>query len=97
MGLMVSRNIDLNEVFNHELAPIILSMFENSGEMRISKSKSILKRKLLIEPSVFTAATHEVSIFYDRAILWCKQWPIKGICLMKNENMYVHVHLVLNL
>ena len=44
IGLMVSGNIDLNEVFNHELAPITMSMFENSSEMRITKSKSILTR-----------------------------------------------------
>ena len=52
IGLMVSGNIDLNEVFNHELAPITMSMFENSSEMRITKSKSISKPKLLIEHSV---------------------------------------------
>ena len=48
---MVSRNIDLNEVFNHELARMAMSMYENSSEMRITKSKFILKRKL-IEHSV---------------------------------------------
>jgi hypothetical protein len=30
-----------------QLAPITMSMFENSGEMRLTKYKSILKRILL--------------------------------------------------
>ena len=43
MGLMASREIDLANVFHHELAPIPTSMFEDSGDMRITKTKSVLK------------------------------------------------------
>ena len=77
MGLMVSRNIDLHDVFNHELTPIPRSMFENSGEMRITKSKSTLKRNLQVENSVRTVAIPKVSIIDGCAILWCIHWPTK--------------------
>ena len=51
MGLMSSRDVDLTDVFSHELAPVPTSMFEDSGDMRITKSKSTLKRKLQVEQS----------------------------------------------
>ena len=51
MGLMSSRDIDLKDVFSHKLAPVPASMFEYSGDMRITKSKSTLKRKLQVEQS----------------------------------------------
>ena len=46
-ALMSSRAINLNEVLKYELAAVPTSIFdEKSGELRISKSKSILKRRL---------------------------------------------------
>ncbi|KAG0722059.1 hypothetical protein GWK47_045188 [Chionoecetes opilio] len=51
MGLMSSRDIDLKELFSHELAPVPTSMFEDNGDMRITKSKSSLKQKLRLEQS----------------------------------------------
>ena len=58
----------LPDVFNHEHAPMSASMFENSGEMKIPKSKSTSKRKLQVEHSVRTAAIPEVSISDCNAI-----------------------------
>ncbi|KAG0710302.1 hypothetical protein GWK47_023103 [Chionoecetes opilio] len=51
MGLVSSRDIDLKELFSHELAPVPTSMFEDNGDMRITKSKSSLKQKLRLEQS----------------------------------------------
>ena len=51
MGLMSSRDIDLKELFFHELAPVPTSMFEGNGDMRITKSKAKLKQKLQVEQS----------------------------------------------
>ena len=62
MGLMSSREVDLTDVFSHELAPVPTSMFEDSGDMRITKSKSTLKRKLQVEQSSRTLPTHETSL-----------------------------------
>ena len=39
MGLMSSRDVDLTDVFSHEPAPVPTSMFEDNGDMRITKSK----------------------------------------------------------
>ena len=57
MRLMSSRDVDLKDLFSHELAPVPTSMFEDSGEMRITKSKSTLKRKLQVEQSSRTLST----------------------------------------
>ena len=49
MGLTASSEINLASVFSHELAPRPTSMLEDSGDMRITKSKSVLKQKLSVE------------------------------------------------
>jgi len=48
MGLMSSRDIDLRELFFHELAPVPTSIFEGNGDMRITKSKAKPKQKLQV-------------------------------------------------
>ena len=35
MGLMSSRDVDIKDVFSHELAPVPTSMFEDSGDIRV--------------------------------------------------------------
>ena len=46
LGSMSTRTIIPNDVLNHELAAVPTSIFdEKNGELRISTSKSILKRK----------------------------------------------------
>ncbi len=90
MGLMSSREVDLTDVFSHELAPVPPSMFEDSGDMRITKSKSTLKRKLQVEQSSRTLPTHETSLltavrFYGKfngqnmvqsKTMWTMYWSI---------------------
>ena len=46
-----SRDIDIKKVLNHELAPVPLSMFHDSGAMRIGKAKSDLKKRLVKKAS----------------------------------------------
>ena len=49
-ALMSTRAINLNDVMKNELAAVLTSVFdEKCGELRISKSKSILKRRLQVE------------------------------------------------
>ena len=49
-ALTSTRAINLNDVLKYELAAVPTSIFdEKSGELRISKSKSILKRRLQVE------------------------------------------------
>ena len=75
---MSSRDVDLKDVFSHELAPVSTSMFEDSGEMRITKSKSTLKRKLQVEQSSRTLPTPGTIVVDGCAILWTIQWPKHG-------------------
>ena len=75
MGLMSSCDVDLKDVFSHEVAPVPTSMFEDSGDMRITTSKSTLKRKLQVEQSSRPMPTHETIVVDGCAILWTLQWP----------------------
>ena len=75
---MSSRDVDLKDVFSHELAPVPTSMFEDSGDMRITKSKSTLKRKLQVQQSSRTLPTPETIVVDGCAILWTIQWPKHG-------------------
>lgn len=52
IGLQASgRDVDIKDVLGHELAPVPTSMFDDTGEMRIAKSKSTLKKILQVEVS----------------------------------------------
>jgi hypothetical protein len=46
MGLMHSRSIDLEDIFHHELAPIPTSLFEDSGDMTITKTKFNIEEEI---------------------------------------------------
>ena len=57
MALMSTRAIDLNDVLNYELAAVPTPLFDEKSGLRISMSKSILKRKHQVEvtnPSIGT-------------------------------------------
>ena len=43
MCLMITREIDLQELFEHELFPVPTAMLDDDGEMSIVKLKSVLK------------------------------------------------------
>ena len=53
-------------------------MFEDSGDMRITKPKSTMKRKLQVEQSSRTLPTPETIVVDGCAILWTIQWPKHG-------------------
>lgn len=51
-GLQASgREVDLQDVLSYELSPIPTSLFHDSGEMRIYKSKSDLKNSTEVKVS----------------------------------------------
>ena len=78
MGLLSHREMQLSNLLYHELAPFPLSMFDDSGEMRICKSKSVLKNKLQAEISKRTAGKPNTFIVDACAILWIIHWPTQG-------------------
>lgn len=74
MGLITKRYINLKKLFNHELAPLPTSMFNDNGEMRAT-SKSVLKRKLHQHQSNRNTRDPDVIIIDGCAILWSIHWP----------------------
>ena len=79
MALMSIRAINLNDVLKYELAAVPTSIFDgNSAELRISKSKSILKRRLQVEVTNPSRGTGDAVVIDGCAILWVLQWPSKG-------------------
>ena len=73
-ALMSTRAINLNDVLKYELASVPTSICsENSGELRISKSKSILKRRLQVEVTNPSRGTGDAVIIDGCAILWVPQ------------------------
>ena len=84
MGIAASRELDLKQVFQHELAPVPTSMFKDNGDMRITKTKSTLKNKLQVKQIVRTvckqpASLPEVTIIDGCALLWVISWPSQGV------------------
>lgn len=76
-----SRDIDIQDVMSHELSPVPTSMFQDSGKMRICKSKADLKNRLsrLESSRVADATTHGATILDGSAVLWVVHWPAKGV------------------
>ena len=72
------RDIDIKDVLGHELAPVPTSMFDDTGDMRIAKSKSTLKKILQVEVSDRVAGGANVSVLDGSAILWVVPWPADG-------------------
>jgi hypothetical protein len=54
--------VDIKDVLAHELAPIPTSMFTETGEMRCSKAKSVLKNQLKREVSSRNAPNRYITI-----------------------------------
>ena len=84
MGIAASRELDLKQVFQHELAPVPTSMFKDNGDMRITKTKSTLKNKLQVKQPVRTvckqpASLPEVTIIDGCALLWVISWPSQAV------------------
>ena len=68
---MSTRAIILNDVLKYELAAVPTSIFEEkSGEFRISKSKSILKRILQVEVTNPSIGTGDTVVIDGCVILW---------------------------
>ena len=79
MALMSTRASNLNDVLKYELAAVPTSIFdEKSGELRTSKSKSILKRRLQVEVTNPSRGIGDAVVIDGCAILWVLQWPSKG-------------------
>lgn len=77
LGLQHVRDVNLKDVMKFELAATP-SMFEENGDMRITKTKSILKKKLQVEVSDRLSSSPDAFIIDGCAVLWVIRWPTKG-------------------
>ena len=76
-ALMNSRAINLNDVLKYELAAVPTSIFhEKSGELRISTSKSTLKRKLQVEVTNPSKRIRDAVVIDGCVILWMLKYVI---------------------
>ena len=71
------RDVDVNDVFSYELAPVPTAMFMKDG-MRICKAKSKIKRSLQIEVSRRNAGDADATVIDGSALLWTVHWPADG-------------------
>ena len=84
MALMSTRAINLNDVLNYELAAVPTSIFDEKSGLRISTSKSILKRnrwKLPIRQSVF----EKLWLLVDVPDSVCSNGPAKDSSLICHQ------------
>ena len=59
------RDVNMKDVLSYELASTPPSLFDKSGEMRITKAKATLKAKLQVEQSVrFSTAPDGIVVLY---------------------------------
>ena len=81
IGLQASsrETIDIRNLLSHELSPVPTSMFTDSGDMRIGKSKTQLKTQLQVELST-RKDSHEIQcrVLDGSAVLWVIHWPLNG-------------------
>ena len=74
MCLLNVDQISLDDLFNYELAPVLTSLFTDTGEARYPKGKSTLKKKLKVEVSTRTYDA-DVMILDGCAVLYHIHWP----------------------
>ena len=81
IGLLSSgREIDLKDLFSHELAPVPVAMFNENG-MKICKTKSVLKRNLQVEMSNRTLHP-DSTVIVGSALLWPSEGTVNDFVTM---------------
>ncbi len=79
LALMNSRDIKVEYILSYELASVPTSMFDEiTRNLRIAKSKSLLKNKLQVKQSARATGQPDAIVMDDCAILWVVHWPSKG-------------------
>ena len=96
---MSTRVIILNGMLMYEPAAVPTSNFdEKSGDLSISPSKSIIKRKLQVEVTSPSRGIQYAVDIDGCAILWVLQWPSKGfindvmVNLIKYATNKMHIY-----
>ena len=77
--LLGTNQINWDDVFNYELAPVPTSLFHDSGDPRYNKTKNVLMNKLKVEES--SRSIHPDTVVIDGGgMLHSKiHWPSNGL------------------
>jgi len=79
IGLQASgRKLNLDDVLKYKLSPVPIAMFDSSGDMRVAKAKSTLKRQLQVEATMRHVSKNSSLIIDGSAMLWVISWPTNG-------------------
>ena len=93
MCLLSIGRITLEDVLKYELSPTLLSLFENTGEMRALKIKADLRNALQVDTSLHLQPKPNVVIIDGCAKLWATSWPTNDTVKDLAEALH---HLVLS-
>ena len=85
------RDVNMKDVLGYELSHVPPSMFDKTGDMRISKAKSTLKAKLQVELTMRRTASPKATVLDGCAILWVIRWPAHGIVKDFVENLFEYI------
>ena len=91
MCLIGLKQIDLETALKYELAPVPTAMFEDDGNMRYPKSKSVLKTTLEVETSTCSIPAPDTLVIDGSAIFWTLAWPKEGTVTDLMELMYDYI------
>ena len=73
------RSVDIADLLAHELPPVPLALFTDSGELRTASAKSVLKTNTAQLLSARRAQeTVDVMVIDGSAYLWISSWPASG-------------------
>lgn len=91
------RDINMKEVLGYELAAVPPSLFDEAGEMCITKSKSTLRTKLQVEVTERHLILPDAIVLDGCAVLWVIHWPTAGLVqdYIKNLVDYIANHLTI--
>ena len=81
MYLLGKNQLDFNTIFNYELAPVVTSLFEDSGHARYSTSKSVLMNKIKAESSVII----DGGAMLHSSVHWPSEGTVNKFCFRNRE------------
>ena len=76
--MLNAGQVNLEYIFDYELAPVPTALFDGTGNVGYPKHKSNLKKRLQVEESDRIHIAPDVVILDGCAILWSTHWPKIG-------------------
>ena len=85
----------VENLFKHELVPILISLFNYDGDLRPEKSRADLKMTLASKASTRIINKLKLTIIDKSVILWVVNWPKKAsvIDYLQNPSSYIRQKL----